>query len=85
MKPQKTYEEERLEEINKAYSKAVNFPTTIIGRKRLRALRKALSELGINVHIPMNSALYTNDYCLKYGNKEPNNGFANSLFSELHK
>ncbi len=85
MQSQKLYEKERLEETNKDWRKASEFPTTIIGRKRLRAMRKALWELGIKVHIPMNSAAYTNSYCLQHGEEEPSDDFVNRLFSERHR
>ena len=57
-------------EIEADYRKANQFPKSIIGRKRLRALRQALWEIGIHVPIPMNSAQITNEYCKKYGKEE---------------
>ena len=61
---------ERNQEIDKDWSKARQFPTTVIGRTRLRALRRTLQCLGVRVQIPLNSAAYTNTYCIKYGKKE---------------
>ena len=63
---------ERNQEIDQDFFKAQSLPKTIIGRKRLRALRKFLKKMGINVHVMYNSAMVTDEYCLAYGKKEPN-------------
>ena len=74
MQPQTSDEEnkERNIEIDNDYNKAKNYPDTIIGRKRLRGLRVLLGQLGIELHVPMNSAAFTDEYCKKYGKKESN-------------
>ena len=61
---------ERNEEIDSDWKKAENFPESIIGRKRLRMMRRILGELGISMPIPMNHASFTDEYCKKYGKKE---------------
>lgn len=57
---------EREIEIGNDYSKARKFPHTIIGRKRLRGLRRALWKINIHLFVPMNSAQYTDEYCKAY-------------------
>lgn len=61
---------EREIEIGNSYSKARQFPNTIIGRKRFREMRRALWGMGIYVRIPGNLAHYSHDYCAKYGEEE---------------
>ena len=79
MQSQKLNEkEERDYEVNQDYSKARNFPTSVIGRRRLRMLRRILFDLGIPFPIPMNSAAITDEYCTKYGKKEED--FRSGLF-----
>ena len=71
MQSQKSDEEiERSREIEKDWKKACQFPNSILGRKRLRELRHILYHLGINLHIPMNSAYVTDEYCRNYGKDE---------------
>ena len=62
---------ERIEEIKSDYEKAHEYDSTIIGRKRFRELRVILHRLGVRIHIPMNSAGFSDEYCKKYG-KETN-------------
>ena len=66
--------EERIErnrEVDKDWHKARQFPTTVIGRVRLRNMRRFFHHVGINVQIPMNSAAFTDAYCRAFGKTEP--------------
>ena len=65
-----TEKEERNEEIDNDYMKARNYPDTIIGRKRLRGMRRFLWALSINMNVPNNSAAVTAKYCKEHGKNE---------------
>lgn len=57
-------------ELKKDWSKTYTFRKSIIGRVRLRGVRKIMFELGIPMSIHFNSAIFTNAYCLKYHKPE---------------
>ena len=61
---------ERNQEIDKDWFKSNQFPHTVIGRVRLRGIRALMSKLRIPFYVPGNSAVFTNEYCFKYGKKE---------------
>ncbi len=72
MRTQAQFEEneEFRSEISYDPRKARQFPTTIIGRARLRNMRMFLYQIDVPFPIPMNSAYVTSEYCKKYGEDE---------------
>ena len=71
-------EKERDIEIDNDYLKARQFSGTIIGRKRFRNMRIFLTNIGINLPIPMGAAVFTHEYAEKYGKVEPTIYWPNS-------
>ncbi len=72
MQSQKSNEEDQelRDEISRDRIKARVFADTIIGRKRLRYIRKMLYDLDVPVPIPSSNAQITHDFCKKYGKEE---------------